>query len=838
MDFFQGLSEKYNEIWKNIISPQRQIYFLNDLGPKVQIVRNVPIIRYDVDLINSREQVLRCTYYAPDSYDKSKIGCVIYLHGNASSRIEALTTFNYVLPRSILFCFDFAGAGKSDGQYVTLGINESEDLSLVVDYIRNNIGVQKIALWGRSMGASTAINYCANNPNKVSVMALDSGFIKLSFILEEIGKQRTKIPNILVDAVLHFIKNKIKNVLNMDIFQLDLLEQIKKINNCEGIIFCSAQNDSIINSYHTQKLFETYRGDKKIIKFEGDHNTLRPPQVLQQIVQFLEQRMYGCDLSPVSYQAQDEQNKYQFKEQNYVNDELFAQAFQQIPQALDKTDQLVDICIKQMEFLACPFQSTNLTPTHTSQDKYMNLSVSNQQQQQQLLQPESPISKKVVADSDTGYTYRDNNNYQNMNKSLNSTKRIKQICTNAKVLNELSINSFQQIPFNQNFSNQNHIANTNSNQFQKNPPSPSDEAYIQSQFSVINFNDATNTIQQVRKSNNTFSKKPTISIQKQDKQQGIHLISKPNMTQISTSCDTVLDKKKEDILKRIFDELDSKQSNQTNKSQPQIQLLHPHFQAFSQSSEASNNQPYIKKEKMQLSTSNCAMQYPQQQNKNQNSLSHSSRPHMHQANINQQNETKILNTTRREASQEDFSQILFQNRVQEKLPSQHYPNEKTNNYQYKDEKVQVQCVNYTLKYPQQQNKAQNINVLNNSSRPLQSQGNTTYQLQHDIRTQNMIRNEINQEDHIQRLNQNRAQERNTPQNLTMSQNNQRSFAQTQNIDFSNSFNKRDNSLTNKDLNDRYKFMTHCNSSPINYKAKNYDINQQFNISSSQSVLRK
>ncbi|KAL4501612.1 hypothetical protein ABPG72_018663 [Tetrahymena utriculariae] len=834
MDFFQGLSEKYNEIWKHIISPQRQIYFLNDLGPKIQIVRNVPIIRYDVDLKNSREQILRCTFYAPDSYDKSKMGCVIYLHGNASSRIEALTTFNYVLPRSILFCFDFAGAGKSDGQYVTLGINESEDLSLVVDYIKNSIGVQKIALWGRSMGASTAINYCANNPKKISVMALDSGFIKLSFILEEIGKQRTKIPNILVDAVLHFIKNKIKSVLNMDIFQLDLLEQIKKINNCEGIIFCSAQSDSIINSNHTQKLFEAFNGDKKLIKFEGDHNTLRPPQVLQQIVYFLEQRMYGFDLPPLSYQGQDEQNKNQVKQLSLVNDDLFAQAFQQIPQALDKTDQLVDICIKQIEFLACPFQAANLTPTQMSQDKFMNLSALNQQQ------AESPIAtKKVIADVDTGYSYRDNHNNQNMKKPLNSTKRIKQICTNAKVLSELSINSFQQIPLNKNFCNQNHLANTNSNQFQKTPPSPSDEAYLQSQFSVTNFNDATNTIQQVRKSNNTFSKKPIISIQKQDKQQGIHLISKPNITQISTSCDTVLDKKKEDILKRIFDEQESKPSNQSIKSQPQIQLLHPHFQAFSQNSEASINQQYIKKQKMQLSTSNYVLQYPQQQNKNLNNLTHSCRPHIHQTNINQQNEIKTPNMTRRETSQEDYSQILFQNRVQEKLPSQNFQNEKANNYQYKDDKIQLSCVNYTLKYPQQQNKAQNINMLNNSSRPLQSQNNTEYQLQQpDVRAQNIVRNKINSEDQFQRMYQNRNQDKNTPQNLTMSQNNQRSYVQTQNIDFSKFVNKRDNSLTNKDLNDRYKFMTHCNSSPVNFKAKNYEINQQFNVTSCQQVLRK
>lgn len=79
------------------------------------------------------------------------------------------------------------------------------------------------------MGASTAINYCSKYPNEVCAMALDSGYIKLSLIIEEIGKQRTNIPNFLVDTVLLFIKNKINSVLKMDIFSLDLFEEIKKI---------------------------------------------------------------------------------------------------------------------------------------------------------------------------------------------------------------------------------------------------------------------------------------------------------------------------------------------------------------------------------------------------------------------------------------------------------------------------------------------------------------------------------------------------------------------------------------------------------------------------------
>ena len=35
-----------------------------------------------------------------------------------------------------VFCFDFAGSGLSDGEYVSLGYWEKEDLAKVIEYLR------------------------------------------------------------------------------------------------------------------------------------------------------------------------------------------------------------------------------------------------------------------------------------------------------------------------------------------------------------------------------------------------------------------------------------------------------------------------------------------------------------------------------------------------------------------------------------------------------------------------------------------------------------------------------------------------------------------------------
>ncbi len=51
--------------------------------------------------------------------------CVIYLHGNCSSRIEGQQAAKVLLPMGMtVFTFDFSGCGRSDGEWVTLGYKE------------------------------------------------------------------------------------------------------------------------------------------------------------------------------------------------------------------------------------------------------------------------------------------------------------------------------------------------------------------------------------------------------------------------------------------------------------------------------------------------------------------------------------------------------------------------------------------------------------------------------------------------------------------------------------------------------------------------------------------
>lgn len=68
----------------------------------------------------------------------------------------------------------------------------------------------KIALWGRSMGAVTALRYAAKNPNAISVAIYDSPFKSLKSLIGDLCKKNSKIPMFILSGALKIISSTIK----------------------------------------------------------------------------------------------------------------------------------------------------------------------------------------------------------------------------------------------------------------------------------------------------------------------------------------------------------------------------------------------------------------------------------------------------------------------------------------------------------------------------------------------------------------------------------------------------------------------------------------------------
>jgi dipeptidyl aminopeptidase/acylaminoacyl peptidase len=216
-----------------------------------------------------------------------KMPVVIYLHGNSSSRLEGLNTLNILLPRNInLFIVDLPGCGHSEGEYISLGYYESYDVGVIVDFLENLPGVGNIGIWGRSMGASTALIY-AHRDKRIKAICLDSPFANFCRLARELTKQYISFPDFIINGILKIIANTIKDKNGIDIFKLNPIEEAE--NTFQPAIFIHAINDKLINVQHSIDIFNIYGGEKSLKCSEiGGHNSKRPKRLINEVISFFE----------------------------------------------------------------------------------------------------------------------------------------------------------------------------------------------------------------------------------------------------------------------------------------------------------------------------------------------------------------------------------------------------------------------------------------------------------------------------------------------------------------------------------------------------------------------
>ena len=287
MNFLLNLfSGSYEELWKAIIRPYRDEYTDKDLGPEKFRLNSKYYKRTDFSLRNSRNQLLMCSFWEPYDEERpySRLPCVIYLHGNSSSRCEVIPNLKYLLPLNItVFSFDFAACGRSEGEYISLGYYEVLDVKCVINFLRNTHKVGPIGLWGRSMGAVTSIMYAAKDPTIAGIF-LDSPFFSLNLLMDELSKEKVSLPGFLIKKVLEKIKETVKEKAGFNIDDINTDNYCKKC--FVPAFFCHGKDDTFVKVHHCNDLYMTYPGEKDILIVEGDHNDTRPNELNEKAAEF------------------------------------------------------------------------------------------------------------------------------------------------------------------------------------------------------------------------------------------------------------------------------------------------------------------------------------------------------------------------------------------------------------------------------------------------------------------------------------------------------------------------------------------------------------------------
>lgn len=259
-----------------VIRPPRADYSIDDLLNAEFSIRDRKIQRKDLEIENAKGQVLQCSHYIPLGLSEdAQLPCVIYCHGNSGCRADGNEAAIVLLSSNItVFTFDFSGSGLSDGDYVSLGWNEKDDLRAAVSYLRSLKQVSCIGLWGRSMGAVTSLMYGADDPS-IAGIVLDSPFSNLfELMMELVDVYKIRLPKFTVRMALQIMRKIIQRRAKFDLMDLNISQAASKV--FIPALFGHATEDVFIHPRHSDLIYQKYAGDKNIIKFEGDHNSSRP----------------------------------------------------------------------------------------------------------------------------------------------------------------------------------------------------------------------------------------------------------------------------------------------------------------------------------------------------------------------------------------------------------------------------------------------------------------------------------------------------------------------------------------------------------------------------------
>uniref|UniRef100_A0A6B2L2K4 Serine aminopeptidase S33 domain-containing protein n=1 Tax=Arcella intermedia TaxID=1963864 RepID=A0A6B2L2K4_9EUKA len=270
--------------------PPRAEYKILDLGPNQLKITGKDYTRTDFNIFkikNCDGLNIACSLYQPfDPKEKGPLPtktCVIYLHGNAGCRLDAMDCLDLVSFYDLsLCCFDFCGCGLSEGDFVTLGWNEKHDIEVVMEYLIEHEKFSSFILWGRSMGAVSILLYLdllgKEQPKKLEPILgviLDSPFSNLYTLASELAQSQGKwIVTPLVSLGLYGLRKAIRKKVNFDIKEMDLLPIVGKLTT--PALFLHGKDDDFVIPEHSAKLFKSYGSTQKTYQLvKGTHNCCR-----------------------------------------------------------------------------------------------------------------------------------------------------------------------------------------------------------------------------------------------------------------------------------------------------------------------------------------------------------------------------------------------------------------------------------------------------------------------------------------------------------------------------------------------------------------------------------
>ncbi|MEQ8762901.1 MAG: alpha/beta fold hydrolase [Planctomycetota bacterium] len=257
---------------------------VGDIHPVITLASGEIIVPRPVEFENRRGLTIRGHYWARPERGPA----IVYGHGNASNRLSVLDTADELLEQGFqVLAIDFAGCGDSDGDLITLGYHEWQDLSCALDWIemRPEVDAQRLALFGRSMGASASL-LCATRDERVRSLVLDSPFADLGQLCREQGR-KMGLPEFPSWSV---VRQVVRWRAGFDPAEVVPIEGLERLD--VPILLIHGESDELIGIHHSERVLAARPELTELWRLPGArHNDWRGDRYADRIATFLSETL-------------------------------------------------------------------------------------------------------------------------------------------------------------------------------------------------------------------------------------------------------------------------------------------------------------------------------------------------------------------------------------------------------------------------------------------------------------------------------------------------------------------------------------------------------------------
>ena len=219
---------------------------------------------------------------------------IVVVHGSGGNRADPaermlgiardLVSYGY----NVLM-FDMRGHGESEGEHISAGLYENNDLLGAIDYIRDRGTENKIGVLGFSMGAAVCL-MAAPESEEMDAVVADSAYADIVSIIESEFAERSDLPRFFIPIILFMTRT----IYDIDFTAIKLEEAVKEMS--APVFIIHGGQDEMVPVQHAYRLKEASQNpDSRLwIVPEALHANsylVRPTEYKEQVISFFDEAL-------------------------------------------------------------------------------------------------------------------------------------------------------------------------------------------------------------------------------------------------------------------------------------------------------------------------------------------------------------------------------------------------------------------------------------------------------------------------------------------------------------------------------------------------------------------